>query len=91
LVMLVFASAKRAELATALEGYETAEHKEAIVNQVGWYLARTQYAAWTGAILLTMMLLALFGGFVGLVHQGGLAGYVADIAVLAIDVARWMF
>ena len=91
LVMLVFASPKRAELATALQDYDRAFEKDAILNKVGWYLARTQYVAWTGAILLTILLLVLFGGFVGMIHQGGLAAYVADIAVFAIDVARWVF
>jgi hypothetical protein len=87
----VFASPQRAQLAAALEGYERAFEQDAILNKVGWHLARTQYLAWTGAILLTIMLLALFGGFVGLIHKGGLADYVADIAVFAIDVARWAF
>ncbi|NJO37359.1 MAG: hypothetical protein HC871_06720 [Rhizobiales bacterium] len=79
------------ELAWALEGYDTAEHPDAVLHKVGWHLARSQYLAWAGAALLTVLLLALITGFVRLIHQGGLADYVAEIAVLAIDLARWLF
>ena len=61
------------------------------LQNISWHLARTQYLAWTGAAVLTIVLLGLFAGFVRLIHQGGLADYVADIAVAAIQLARWLF
>ncbi len=91
LVMLVTGSPKRTELAAALHGYDAAEEKDAILQRVGWHLARSQYLAWVAALLLTILLLVLFGTFIGLVHQGGLADYVAGIALFAIDVTEWCF
>jgi len=66
-------------------------HREAILHRVGWHLARTQYLTWAGAILLTLLLLTLFTTFISLIHQGGLATFTADIAVTAINLARWIF
>jgi len=91
LVMLVSGSPKRAELAAALDGYDAAEHQDAILQRVGWHMACSQYLAWAGAILLTILLLILFGSFIALIHQGGLADYVASIALFAIDVAERCF
>ncbi|MGI9501986.1 MAG: hypothetical protein ACR2RE_02885 [Geminicoccaceae bacterium] len=67
------------------------EHKDAVLQRVGWHLACSQYLAWAGALLLTILLLTLFGTFVSLIHQGGLADYVAHVALVAIDVAEWIF
>jgi len=91
LVMLVMGSPKRAALAAALDSYDEAEHQDAVLQRVGWHLACSQYLAWAAALLLTILLLTLSGTFVSLIHQGGLANYVAHIALVAIDAAEWFF
>jgi hypothetical protein len=91
LVLLVIGSPRRAALATALAGYERARHPEAVLQDVGWYLARSQVWAWTVASLLMLFLLALLLGFIRLLHQGGLASWVAEIALAGVAAARWCF
>lgn len=88
---LVAGSARRTELANALEAYDAAANPEKILNDVGWRLARIQYLAWAGAALVTLLLLVLISGFINLIHQGALADFVAEIAIAAIHLARWLF
>lgn len=93
LVLLALASPKRAAMAAALAGYDgaTEADQKPILQDVAWYLARRQWLAWAGATLMLLTLLAGCSALATLFTSGGLAGWVATVALWSVEAARWLF
>ncbi len=80
-------------MASSIARYEAADaaNRPAILQDVAWYLARRQWLAWAGATLMLLTLLAGCSALATLFTSGGLAGWVATVALWSVEAARWLF
>ena len=82
---------KRLALAADLQTYvHQAERHPSIRRRAGQYVAREKHGAVALATFLCVLLLATLGWLVRMIHQGGLADYVLDVARAGIWTARWI-
>jgi hypothetical protein len=89
MALVALATEKRLALAADLDTYaDQPERQASIRRRAGQYVAREKHGALALATFVVVLLLAVLGWLVRLIHQGGLADYVLDVARGGIWTAR---
>lgn len=91
IALVALPTEKRLALAADLDTYaDQPERQASIRRRAGKYVAREKHGALALATFLLVLLLAMLGWLVRLIHQGGLANYILEVARAGIWTARWV-